>query len=180
MSTAQTPTPTSESLVPESQIAAGQFLTFLLAGEEYGVDILKVHEIRGWTPVTHIPRTPPYVQGVLNLRGAIVPIIDLRRRFDIVKADYTPTTVVIVLAVEDARGKRVIGMVVDGVSGVINVAPGETKPSPDFGCAVHTEFIRGMAAIGKRMVILLDSDKLLTEEEMGALDAVQQQAAKND
>ena len=153
--------------------SAGQYLTFLLAGEEYGLDILKLQEIRGWIPVTRIPHTPPHVQGVLNLRGTIVPIIDLRKRFDLIKADYTPTTVVIVLSVTDKSGKRVIGIVVDGVSDVLNVTPATIKPPPNFGTAVRTEFINGMASIDTRMVILLDSDKLLTEDELAALDAVQ-------
>jgi purine-binding chemotaxis protein CheW len=155
---------------------SGQYLTFLLAGEEYGLDILKVQEIRGWTQVTRIPHTPPHVQGVLNLRGTIVPIIDLRKRFDLEKVDYTRITVVIVLSVTDQAGKRVIGIVVDGVSGVLDVTPETIKPAPNFGTAVHTEFINGMASVGKRMVILLDSDKLLTEDEMEALEAVQDSA----
>ena len=155
---------------------SGQYLTFLLAGEEYGLDILKVQEIRGWTQVTRIPHTPPHVQGVLNLRGTIVPIIDLRKRFDLEKVDYTRITVVIVLSVTDQAGKRVIGIVVDGVSGVLDVTPETIKPAPNFGSVVHTEFINGMASVGKRMVILLDSDKLLTEDEMEALEAVQDSA----
>lgn len=162
---------------PAPQVAgAGQYLTFLLAGEEYGLDILKVQEIRGWTQVTRIPHAPPHVQGVLNLRGTIVPIIDLRKRFDIEKVDYTRTTVVIVLSVTDKTSKRVIGIVVDGVSGVMDVTPEAIKPPPDFGSVVHTEFINGMAAVGKRMVILLDSDRLLTENELAALESVNEGA----
>src|SRR3989344_2007689 len=162
---------------PAPQVAgAGQYLTFLLAGEEYGLDILKVQEIRGWTQVTRIPHAPPHVQGVLNLRGTIVPIIDLRKRFDIEKVDYTRTTVVIVLSVTDKTSKRVIGIVVDGVSGVMDVTPEAIKPPPDFGSVVHTEFINGMAAAGKRMVILLDSDRLVTENELAALESVNEGA----
>lgn len=151
---------------------SGQYLTFLLAGEEYGIDILKVQEIRGWLPVTRIPHTPPHVQGVLNLRGTIIPIIDLRRRFDMAKAEYTPTTVVIVMSIADKAGKRVIGVVVDGVSDVLNITPDAIKPAPNFGTAVRTEFVNGLGAIGNRMVILLDSDKLLGEGELTALEAV--------
>lgn len=152
--------------------STGQYLTFLLAGEEYGLDILKVQEIRGWVPVTRIPHTPAHVQGVLNLRGAIVPIIDLRRRFDMAKAEYTHTTVVIVMSVADKTGKRVIGVVVDGVSDVLNVTPDAIKPAPNFGAAVRTEFVNGLGAIGNRMVILLDSDKLLMEDEMPSPGAI--------
>jgi purine-binding chemotaxis protein CheW len=112
---------------------SGQYLTFHLAGEEYGLDILKVQEIRGWTQVTRIPHTPPHVQGVLNLRGTIVPIIDLRKRFDLEKVDYTRITVVIVLSVTDLAGRRVIGIVVDGVSGVLDVTLETIKPAPNFG-----------------------------------------------
>jgi purine-binding chemotaxis protein CheW len=152
--------------------SSGQYLTFLLAGEEYGLDILKVQEIRGWTTVTRIPHTPPHVQGVLNLRGTIIPIIDLRRRFDMAQADYTPTTVVIVMSVADKTGRRVIGIVVDGVSDVLNFTPDAIKPAPNFGTAVRTEFVNGLGAIGNRMVILLDSDKLLTEDEMSSPGAI--------
>ena len=152
--------------------SAGQYLTFLLAGEEYGLDILKVQEIRGWLPVTRIPHTPPHVQGVLNLRGTIVPIIDLRQRFDMARAEYTHTTVVIVMSVADKTGKRVIGIVVDGVSDVLNITPEAIRPAPNFGTAVRTEFVNGLGAIGNRMVILLDSDKLLTEDELTVLDVV--------
>jgi len=152
--------------------SAGQYLTFLLAGEEYGLDILKVQEIRGWLPVTRIPHTPPHVQGVLNLRGTIVPIIDLRQRFDMAKADYTHTTVVIVMSVADKTGKRVIGIVVDGVSDVLNITPDTIKPAPNFGTAVRTEFVNGLGAMENRMVILLDSDKLLTDNELTVVGAV--------
>jgi purine-binding chemotaxis protein CheW len=148
--------------------SSGQYLTFLLAGEEYGLDILKVQEIRGWLPVTRIPHTPPHVQGVLNLRGTIVPIIDLRQRFDMAKAEYTHTTVVIVMSVADKTGKRVIGVVVDGVSDVLNITSDTIKPAPNFSTAVRTEFVNGLGAIGNRMVILLDSDKLLTEDKMSS------------
>ncbi len=162
---------TAPATVP-TVASAGQYLTFLLAGEEYGLDILKVQEIRGWLPVTRIPHTPPHVQGVLNLRGTIIPVIDLRKRFDLAKVDYTPSTVVIILSVTEKSGKRVIGIVVDGVSDVLNFTPEAIKPPPNFGTAVRTEFINGMASVESRMVILLDSDKLLTEDEVTGLNAV--------
>jgi purine-binding chemotaxis protein CheW len=165
-----TPQAVEKESTPAPAAAASQFLSFVLAGEEYGVDILKVQEIRGWVPVTQIPNTLAYVQGVLNLRGTIVPVIDLRLRFGLPKLDYSATTVVIVLSVAGATGRRVLGAVVDGVSDVLNVAPDQIRPAPDFGSVVRTEFINGMASIGERMVILLDIDKLLTADELQSLD----------
>jgi purine-binding chemotaxis protein CheW len=129
-----------------AHVASNQMLTFTLGEETYGVDILRVQEIRGWTPVTRIPQTPPHVLGVLNLRGSIVPIVDLRMRFMLQRAEYTPLTVIIVLSVESAAGRRDFGMVVDGVSDVIDVAGSDIKPTPDLGNQVSTEFIEGDAA----------------------------------
>lgn len=151
---------------------SGQFLTFILAGEEYGVEILKVQEIRGWNAVTRIPKTPAYVQGVLNLRGTIVPIIDLRMRFAMERIDYTATTVIVVLAVDTAQGKRTIGIVVDGVSDVLTATGDEIKPAPNFGQSLRTEFVNGLVAANDKMVILLDADKLLTAAELSALDSI--------
>jgi purine-binding chemotaxis protein CheW len=159
---------TKASIVARS----GQFLTFILAGEEYGVEILKVQEIRGWNAVTRIPKTPAYVQGVLNLRGTIVPIIDLRMRFAMERIDYTATTVIVVLSVDTAQGKRTIGIVVDGVSDVLTATGDEIKPAPSFGESLRTEFVNGLVANGERMVILLDADKLLTASELAALDSI--------
>ncbi|MBK8537561.1 MAG: purine-binding chemotaxis protein CheW [Candidatus Competibacteraceae bacterium] len=149
-----------------------QYLTFNLAGEEYGIDILKVQEIRGWMPVTKVPNAPVFVRGVMNLRGAIVPVIDLRLRFGLEAVEYTKITVVIVVTVQSDSGSRIIGMVVDGVSDVLNVNATDIKPSPDFGTAVHTEFISGLVTIEAGMVMLLDVDRLLSIDEMFALEAV--------
>jgi purine-binding chemotaxis protein CheW len=146
-----------------------QYLTFSLAGEAYGVDILRVQEIRGWTPVTTIPNTPAYMRGVLNLRGTIVPILDMRQRFNLEQAEYTAVTVIIVLSVHTEHGERVIGVVVDSVSDVLDVVEEEIKPSPDFGGSVNTEFINGLAALQDQMVMLLDIDKMLTSDEMSGL-----------
>jgi purine-binding chemotaxis protein CheW len=141
-----------------------QMLTFTLGEETYGVDILRVQEIRGWTPVTRIPQTPPHVLGVLNLRGSIVPIVDLRMRFMLPHAEYTPLTVIIVLSVESNAGRRDFGVVVDGVSDVIDVAASDVKPAPDLGEQVTTEFIEGLASVSGRMVMLLDIDRLIGGE----------------
>lgn len=147
--------------------ATGQVLTFTLGDETYGVDILRVQEIRGYSPVTRIPRAPPHVLGVLNLRGSIVPIVDLRMRFELEHAQYTPLTVIIVLSVESTQGRRDFGVVVDGVSDVIDVALDEVRPPPQFGEQVRTEFIAGLSAVAGRMVMLLDIDKLIGVELAG-------------
>ena len=146
--------------------SSAQFLTFMLNGEEYGVDILRVQEIKGWIPTTRIPNTPDYIQGVMNLRGAIVPIIDLRQRFSMPVTAYTATTVVIVLKVQSASGERTIGFVVDAVSDVYNVALDQFREAPDFGEHVHTEFIQALATVDDKMVILLDIDRLINADEI--------------
>ncbi len=141
-----------------------QFLTFMLAGEEYGVDILRVQEIKGWDNVTEIPNTPDYIQGVINLRGTIVPIIDLRSRFGLETIEYGSTTVVIVLKVISNSNEKTIGFVVDAVSDVYNIDNEQLKPSPDFGGSVSTEFVKGLATIDDKMLILLDIDHLVDSE----------------
>ncbi len=146
-----------------------QFLTFSLGAEEYGVDILRVQEIRGWQQVTRVPNAPTYLLGVLNLRGVIVPIIDMRMRFHLEKVEYTPVTVIIVLSVRTAHGSNVFGVVVDSVSDVLDVTAGDIRPTPDFGSAMNTEFISGLATASERMVMLLDIDKLLSQEELSTL-----------
>jgi purine-binding chemotaxis protein CheW len=139
-----------------------QYLTFMLAGEEYGIDILRVQEIKGWDKVTRIPRAPEYVLGVMNLRGVVVPIIELRRRFSLESAKFGPTTVVIVVRVSGERGERTVGVVVDAVSEVYNVATAQIRPPPDVGATVDTDFVKGLATVEDKMVILLDVDKLVT------------------
>ncbi|MCK4951457.1 MAG: purine-binding chemotaxis protein CheW, partial [Gammaproteobacteria bacterium] len=135
-----------------------QFLTFQLDNEAYGVDILRVQEIKGWVPVTCIPNTPEYLKGVLNLRGTIVPIIDMRTRFNLEFMEYNAETVIIVLSVQTDSGERVVGIVVDSVSDVLSVKTEDMKPSPDFGTNVHTEFIDRLATVDEQMVMLLDID----------------------
>ncbi len=139
-----------------------QYLTFMLGDEEFGVDILRVQEIKGWEQATAIPNTPEYIRGVMNLRGTVVPIIDLRRRFDLDSAEYTATTVVIVLKVEGEHSDRTMGFVVDAVSEVYNVAADNVQPPPDFGSRVDTQSIRGLAVIEEKMIILLDFDRLIS------------------
>jgi len=144
-----------------------QYLSFLLADEEYGVEILRVQEIKGWDQVTHIPNSPHYLCGVLNLRGTIVPIVDLRLRFDMPPKEYTPTTVVVVLKVEGVT-QRTVGIVVDGVSDAHNIVPEEIKPTPDFGSSVSTEFIKGLVSLeDDTMMMILNIDRLLSLEALG-------------
>lgn len=148
-------------------VAATQYLTVNLASEEYGVDILAVREIRGWTPVTRIPQAPPYVLGVLNLRGAIVPVLDLRLRFGLVREEYSATTVTVIVTVAG----RNFGVVVDAVSDVVDVDAGQVRPVPDMGTAVDTEYLKGLTSVGERMVLLLDVDKLLQPHDAQMLEA---------
>ena len=138
-----------------------QYLTFIMSNEEYGVDILSVQEIRGWESVTLIPNAPPHIKGVINLRGSIVPIIDLRQRFGLEKVEYGPLTVVIVLKVMTQKGSRVMGIVVDAVSDVYTLSTMDMKNAPDLGDHVDTSYIRGLVNVDNKMVILLDIDQLL-------------------
>ena len=149
--------------------AGGQYLTFMLAGEEYGVEILKVQEIKGWDTVTPIPNTPAHVLGVLNLRGAVVPIIDLRKRFSLDSVAYGPTTVVIVVKMLHDDQERTVGLVVDAVADVYRLESSEIQPAPEMGGAVHTEFVRGLATVEEKMVILLEVDRLIDFTTIEAL-----------
>ena len=147
--------------------AAAQYLTVNLAHEEYAIDILAVREIRGWTPVTRIPQAPHYVLGVLNLRGAIVPVLDLRLRFGLAREEYGATTVTVVVTVAG----RLFGVVVDAVSDVLDVQADQVRPVPDMGTAVDTEYLKGLTSVEERMVLLLDVDKLLQPQDAQMLDA---------
>ena len=138
-----------------------QYLTFLLAGEEYGVDILRVQEIKGWDKVTRIPHTPDYVLGVINLRGAVVPILDLRRRFGLEATDFGPTTLVIVMRVGVGHEERTVGVVVDAVSEVYNVNAADAMPPPDVCGSIDTVFVKALATVDEKMLILLDIDRLI-------------------
>jgi purine-binding chemotaxis protein CheW len=143
-----------------------QYLTFQLAGEEYGIHILRVQEIRGWERVTRVPNTPDYMRGVVNLRGSIVPVFDLRRQFKLQTQVYSKDTVVIVLRANKSDGGiRSIGVVVDGVSDVLNATETDISHTPEFGARVSTEWIAGLASSHEKMIMLLDVDKLFDEEE---------------
>lgn len=145
--------------------AGEEFLAFRLGGEEYGVDILKVQEIRGYENVTQIANAPAYLKGVVNLRGIIVPIIDLRIKFRQDKVNYDQYTVVIIADLHD----RTTGIVVDGVSDVLTLAPGQIRQAPQL--SGETDYIRGIGSVESRMLILVDIEKLLDTEELAAIEA---------
>jgi len=146
-----------------------QFLTFILADEEYGVGILDVQEVKAWEGVTHIPNAPPHVKGVLDLRGTIVPIVDLRTRFGLPQQEYSATTVIIVLKLLEGVNSQVIGIVVDAVSDVMDVPGDQIKDPPDFNGESKNRFIRGLASLGSKLVILLNTDMLMTHGELDEL-----------
>ena len=150
-----------------------QVLTLVLGDEMYGVDILRVQEIRGWTPVSRIPYAPPHVLGVLNLRGSIIPIVDLRLLFALEKVEYSPVTVVVVLSVICRDARRNFGVVVDGVSDVVDVDAAQVKPAPNLGSSAATDHISGLLPVSGHMVILLDIDKLIGYDRMVSGDAVE-------
>lgn len=139
-----------------------QFLTFNLGDELYGVDILRVQEIKGYTVVTKIPNTPSHIKGVLNLRGTIVPIVELRTKFGMPTIDYTIFTVIIVVVVRD----KVMGLVVDSVSDVLNIDKKDIQPSPQFGAKVDVSFLNGIGKSGDKLVALLDIDRLLMSDDV--------------
>ncbi|HBZ16960.1 chemotaxis protein CheW [Pantoea sp. NPDC088449] len=143
-----------------------EFLVFTLGDEEYGIDILKVQEIRGYDQVTRIANTPEFIKGVTNLRGVIVPIIDLRVKFSQPDVEYNENTVVIVLNLV----QRVVGIVVDGVSDVLSLTQEQIRPAPEFAVTMSTEYLTGLGALGERMLILVDIEKLLSSEEMALVD----------
>jgi purine-binding chemotaxis protein CheW len=142
---------------------AAEFLTFALGSEEYGVDILKVKEIRGYDAVTRLPDAPDYIKGVINLRGTIVPVVDMRLKFRLERAEYTALTVMIVLNVAD----RVVGMVVDSVSDVVQLAAEQVRAVPEIGATIDRQFLTGIGTLDERMLILLDIERLMTSTEMG-------------
>lgn len=168
------------ALLDEEQSDGEQYLMFDLAGEEYGVDILRVEEIRGWESVTRIPNAPQFIKGVLNLRGAIVPIVDLRQRFHLEQKAYTATTVIVVLSVEHRETTRIVGIVVDGVANVVNVTSEQTKATPKMSSAIDTKFISGLFPVDDNMMMLLDIDKLLSPAELGDESAIEHLEPNSD
>lgn len=159
-------TQTSSSALAVQNPQTNECLTFTLGKEEYGIDILKVQEIRGYDAVTTIARAPEFIKGVINLRGAIVPIIDMRIKFDLGNPTYDQFTVVIIINVSN----RVIGIVVDSVSDVITLASEQIKPAPEFATHLDTGYITGLGTVDDRMLILMDIEKLMVSSDMGLVD----------
>jgi len=148
---------------------SAEFLTFRLGAEEYGIDILRVQEIRSFEEPTRIANAPPFIKGVVNLRGVIVPVVDLRIKLGCASVEYNSFTVVIVLNVKG----RVVGAVVDSVSDVLELQRDQIRPSPDMSTSVDTAFITGIASVGERMLILMDIEALMSNPDMGLVDSVQ-------
>jgi purine-binding chemotaxis protein CheW len=144
-----------------SAAASAQYLTFVCGGEEYGVEILRVQEIKGWEHVTRVPYAPPYVLGVMNLRGMIVPVIDLRTRLNLEKRNFDASTVVIVVRVQSSRGEKTVGIVVDAVSEVYSVQAEGIKPVPELGGIADDSCVKGIATVEGKMVMLLDVNSLV-------------------
>jgi purine-binding chemotaxis protein CheW len=147
----------------------GKYLTFSLAGEEYGIGILKIREIIGMLPITSVPETPPYVKGVINLRGKVIPVVDLRLRFGMPEIDYTERTCIIVVEMKGPAGVVSIGTVVDAVSEVLNIKGEDIADTPSFGAKFDSEYILGMAKMGKGVKLLLDIDRVLGAAEIEQL-----------
>ena len=148
----------------------GKYLTFALAGEEYGISILKIKEIIGMMPITTIPQTPDFVKGVINLRGKVIPVVDLRLRFGMQRIDYTERTCIVVVEISGGSGTVMIGIVVDSVSEVLNIKGGDIEETPAFGTKLRTDYILGMAKFTGGVKILLDIDKVLSRDEVILLD----------
>ena len=160
---------TSVNAIPNGSHAdsttGNEYLAFKLGEEEYGIDILKVQEIRGYENVTRIANAPEFIKGVINLRGIIVPIVDMRIKFNLGEPSYDQFTVVIILSIAG----RVMGMVVDSVSDVTTLQPDQIRPAPQMGCALNTDYLVGLGTVEERMLILLDIERLMSSAEMGLL-----------
>lgn len=147
---------------------AREYLTFRLDQEEYGIDILKVQEIRGYEPPTRVANAPSFIKGVVNLRGTIVPIVDMRLKFNCSKAEYNTFTVVIILNL----GSRIVGIVVDSVSDVMELPPESLKAAPDIESVIDSSAVLGLGSLGERMLILLDIERLMSGADMGLVSAI--------
>jgi purine-binding chemotaxis protein CheW len=157
---------TQTSMQAAGDVAGNEFLAFTLGKEEYGIDILRVQEIRGYEPVTRIANSPDFIKGVVNLRGIIVPVVDMRIKFSLGSPTYDQFTVVIILNI----GGRVMGMVVDSVSDVTTLSPEQVKPAPEMGTSFDSDYLIGLGTLNERMLILVDIDKLMSSSEMGLID----------
>ena len=161
---------TMDQAIRSMTVKAGKYLTFFLEEEEYGIGILKVKEIIGMMAITSVPRTPEYVKGVINLRGKVIPVIDLRSKFDLESIEYTERTCIIVVEIDSEASTVLIGIVVDAVSEVINIKEEEIEETPTFGTKLNTDYILGMAKMEGGVKILLNIDKVLSSEEIADLE----------
>ena len=159
-----------------SNVSQREFLTFTLGPEEYGLEILKVQEIRSFDTVTTIPNAPAFLKGVINLRGVIVPIIDMRMKFNLNEIKYNEFTVVIILNIAG----RVMGIIVDGVSDVVSLSENEIKPAPEFGSIFSAEYILGLGTVEQRMLILVDIERLMTHQELALVDDVSREVKESN
>lgn len=155
-----------EEIARAEQEEAQQFVTFAICDEEYAIEALKVHEITGLPPITIVPYLPFYIKGMINLRGTVIPVIDLRLKFGFEAAEYTRHTCIIVTKM----ARNVMGMIVDAVSEVINLPKQSIDPTPPFGGRVRTDFMKGVGKAGDRLLIILDSDRVLTDEEISEIE----------
>ena len=152
----------------------GKYLVFQLGREEFGIRVLKVREIMGVQDITAVPQTPAHVKGVINLRGKVIPVVDLRLKFGLPEVEYTQRTCIIVVQVQGDASSMLMGIVVDGVAEVLNLAAGDIEDTPDFGQGVATPYLLGMAKIKDKVKILLDINQVLTSQELHGLDALVQ------
>ena len=159
-----------DETMSDSTDREGKYLTFTLANEDYGIGILKIKEIIGMMPITSVPRTPDFVKGVVNLRGKVIPVVDLRLKFGMPEIDYTERTCIIVVEISGQSGAIKIGIVVDAVSEVLNIKGEDIENTPVFGTRVNTDYILGMAKTGGCVKILLDIDKVLSSQEISSLE----------
>lgn len=158
---------TRADMVPVAvQVKEGKYLTFELAQEQYGLGILKVREIMGMMDITHVPQTPAFVKGLINLRGRVIPVVDLRLKFGLPEKEYTERTTIIVVEIQAETGLILIGIVVDNVSEVMHISQADLEDTPSFGEKLKTDYIMGMAKVKGRVILLLDIDRVLTDEEL--------------
>ena len=163
---------TMDQAVKAITIKTGKYLTFTLENEEYGIGILKVKEIIGMMSITSVPRTPEFVKGVINLRGKVIPVLDLRLKFNMGEIPYTDRTCIIVVEIDSESATVLIGIVVDAVSEVLNIKESNIEDTPTFGTSLNTDYILGMAKTEGSVKILLDIDKVLNQQEIARLETV--------
>lgn len=163
---------TSDAAPIKADERAGKYLTFKIGPEEFGVRVIKVREIMGIQQITAVPQTPDYLKGVINLRGKVIPVIDLRLKFGLPPMEYTQRTCIVVVQVEGDAGPILVGLVVDAVSEVLNLGSSEIEDTPDFGAKLATPFILGMAKLKGKVKILLDIDRVVSTQEIAVMDAM--------